>query len=283
MSNIKQIRDFVEGDNYKWYKAKPSEGEAIHYTNKSLEKCLTDELTSEKALEILEKYKNTFDIKLTASGFPKAAERSEENDSTNYDAVWVRDAIWVYYYLVEFKPNDAKILINKLCDYYRSHAQQQRFEQIISQPSLAIDKMAVPHIRFDGNSPIYDDVMIDGKPQVWNHKQMDAHGLFLLALADAYHRNTLDIKENELFLLLEKFFYFFDVIDYAEYADAGAWEEIGRVNTSSISLVSNACTRWQQLLEETCFKLTIDLNVLAKKGCDKVKAQVEAGGRITSL
>ena len=68
--------------------------------------------------------------------------------------------------------------------------------------------MAVPHIRFDGNSPIYDDVMIDGKPQVWNHKQMDAHGLFLLALADAYHRNTLDIKENELFLLLEKFFIF---------------------------------------------------------------------------
>ena len=38
--------------------------------------------------------------------------------------------------------------------------------------------------------------------------------------------------------------------------------------------------RWQQLLEETCFKLTIDLNVLAKKGCDKVKAQVKAGGEL---
>lgn len=71
MSNIKQIGDFVEGGNYKWYKAKPSEGAAIYYTNKSLEKCLTDELTSEKALEILENIRILLILSLQLQGFLK--------------------------------------------------------------------------------------------------------------------------------------------------------------------------------------------------------------------
>lgn len=32
--------------------------------------------------------------------------------------------------------------------------------------------MNVVHIRFDSNSPVMADVQEEGKPQLWNHKQM---------------------------------------------------------------------------------------------------------------
>lgn len=178
MSNIDHIQKFIQSSKYVYKNIQIPEGGNINYMNEDLKPILENKLTSAQAKIILNKYHKAFDISLTKTGFPKAAERDTNYDATNYDAVWVRDAIWVYYYFSEFKENDAKTLINKLYEYYNSSAQQKRFEEIIANPKLATDKMAVPHIRFDSSSDCYDDVMVNGEPQVWNHKQMDAHGLF---------------------------------------------------------------------------------------------------------
>lgn len=278
MSNIDHIKKFIQSSKYVYKNIQIPEGGNINYMNEDLKPILENKLTSAQAKIILDKYDNAFDIGLTKTGFPKAAERDTNDDATNYDAVWVRDAIWVYYYFSEFKENDAKTLINKLYEYYNSLAQQKRFEEIIANPKLAADKMAVPHIRFDSSSDCYDDVMVNGEPQVWNHKQIDAHGLFLLALNDAYQKQIFNVSDSELLLFLERFFGFLASIKYYEYADAGAWEEIDRVNTSSISLVANAAKQWKSTLDNKNLKLSVDLQQLSNLGINKVKTQIASGG-----
>ena len=139
----------------------------------------------------------------------------------------------------------AKTIILSLWDYYASDAQISRFDDVIKNPSLANDSMRVPHIRFDGSSEKLGDVMVDGKAQNWNHRQIDAHGLFLLALNDAFDKKL--VKANDLskqrLLVLSKFPAFFKAIKYWSYEDSGAWEEIERKNTSSIAAVSQALYR----------------------------------------
>ena len=89
----------------------------------------------------------------------------------------------------------ARTIILSLWDYYSGAEQVKRFDAVIKNPKLAEDSMAVPHIRFDGNSKNLDDVTINGKVQNWNHRQIDAHGLFLLALNDALNRSLVRKKK----------------------------------------------------------------------------------------
>lgn len=90
------------------------------------------------------------------------------------------------------------------------------------------------------------DVYENGKPQIWNHRQNDAHGLFLLAMADA-HKNNLITFKNSSFnhrKVLKLFPQYFLRIKYHQFAGAGAWEEIDKINTSSISMVVKAFENW---------------------------------------
>ena len=166
---------------------------------------------------------------------------------------------------------------------------------MIKNPKLAEDSMAVPHIRFDGNSKNLDDVTINGKVQNWNHRQIDAHGLFLLALNDALNRSLVrkkDLSKKRL-TVLSKFPKFFSAIKYWDYEDSGAWEEIERKNTSSIAVVSQALYRlslWSKS-KKTVFKTlnswrkkqgeewrTKNLRKLHTKGLKTVKYQLKLGG-----
>ncbi|MFZ9034926.1 MAG: hypothetical protein ACO2ZM_02230 [Francisellaceae bacterium] len=265
--------------NYHWYEAvTPEHPSSIFYAEKSLREYLEQPLTATMAKEIMDKFADLFAIRLGDNGFAKAAERDVEEDASNYDAVWVRDAVWIYFYLAAFAPEQASLLIDKLYTYYQSEAQQARFDDIIDNPNLAVDAMAVPHIRFDGNSKDYADVTIDGKTQVWNHRQMDAHGLFLLALAHAVENESIAIEKSSLVLLLNRFSDFFAAIDFSNYEDAGAWEEIERVNTSSVALVTNALGRWQSLSRKLNIEITGDMSVLIEQGFKRVKKQLAVGG-----
>lgn len=244
-------------------------------------------------------------VELNAQGFAKAATRTLdiEKDDTNYDAIWVRDNVWVYYALLQDanRRSDARKLLLALWDYYATDAQLARFRQIIANPALSTDSMAMPHIRFDGNSPNLDDVMVNGKPEVWNHRQIDAHGLLFIAIGEAINQQLIDLNEltEKRLRVLALYPLFLQRIKFYDYEDAGAWEEIPRKNTSSIALATRSLQVWRKLmyaqnnsayskrLKDFLLKQSSDisnvwsepsLNTLISQGLNTVKIQLRLGG-----
>ena len=232
------------------------EGEFVTVFNDRAAEWIKSKIDKRLLKEIREALKDSLYIKLNERGFAPAASRGTggEKDETHYDAIWVRDNVWVYYsFLADpARRGDARRLLLALWDYYATERQVKRFLNIIADPSLSRDEMAMPHIRFDGNSPSMGDVMIDGKPEHWNHRQIDAHGIFFTALAEAVTEGIIrsgDLTESR-FRVLCLYPRFLEAIKFYDYEDAGAWEEITRKNTSSIALATRSLEAWQGLLYE---------------------------------
>jgi len=220
-----------------------------------VEAWVSGRLTKHIVREIRQELAPSLEVPLTAEGYARAADRKTggRRDETHYDTVWVRDAMWIFFALRELPDRrpDARRLLIAIWDYYATPAQVRRFDDVIADPRLAADMMRVPHIRFDVHPHGPDDVIAaDGRPQVWNHKQNDAHGLFLIALAEAVREGIVvagDLSEARRSVLL-RFPAYFNRIRFESCEDAGAWEELERRNTSSIGLVTRAMEMWQTLL-----------------------------------
>jgi len=199
--------------------------------------------------------KPSLDIELDKRGFAPAAPRSTKGkkDDTNYNAIWVRDNVWVYCSLSQdpARQDDAKRLLLALWDYYATAPQIKRFRDVIADPALSWDQMAMPHIRFDGSSPDLGDVMVDGKPQVWNHRQIDAHGIFFTALGEALFQGLIGPEEltGDRLKVLSLYPLFLERIRFWDYEDAGAWEELPRKNTSSIGLATRSLQVWREIFQ----------------------------------
>lgn len=231
-----------------------SEGEFIAVFNEEVKPWIEEPLTIGRVQKIRAALAPHLHILLNARGFAPAATRANEGeeDETNYDAIWVRDNIWVYYALANnpLRQKDAKKLLLALWDYYATAPQLQRFRNVIATPGLAQDLMEVPHIRFDGSSDTLSDVFENSEPQVWNHRQIDAHGLFFTALGDALLNELLPVSEvtPERAKVLLLYPLFLQKIQFHIYEDAGAWEEIPRRNSSSIGLATKSLQVWHEIL-----------------------------------
>jgi hypothetical protein len=229
------------------------EGEFIAVYNEKVEGWVKEKIDKDLIGNIKAELAPHLYIKLDKRGFaPAAATASEgKKDSTNYDAIWVRDNVWVYFSLLTDpdRKDDAKKLLLALWDYYSTDQQIERFKNVIADPRLAADQMAMPHIRFDGASPDLGDVMVDGKPEVWNHRQIDAHGIFFTALGEAVENGMIDEKDltEKRFKVLSLYPVFLESIKFWDYEDAGAWEELPRKNSSSIGLVTRSLEVWEGL------------------------------------
>lgn len=229
------------------------EGEFIAVYNEKVSGWVEKDIDKDSLANIKSELAPHLYIELNKRGFAPAAARaaSGKKDTTNYDAIWVRDNVWVYFSLLTDpeRKDDAKKLLLALWDYYSTDAQIKRFENIIADPRLDTDQMAMPHIRFDGNSPDLSDVMVDGKPQVWNHRQIDAHGIFFTALGEAILNNLIDKNDltEKRFRVLSLYPLFLEKIEFWDYEDAGAWEELPRKNSSSIGLATRSLEVWEGL------------------------------------
>ncbi len=237
-----------------------AEGRFVHVFNPELAPYIKEKLTPERFQALDKMIRPHLTINLTSKGFAQAAERvaEGESDETNYNAIWVRDSGWIFFSMLErghVDPGEkekARRLILALWDYYATDHQINRLKSVIANPMLAYHgTMNVPHIRFDGNSPTLDDVHVDGKPQNWNHRQNDAHGIFLMAVAEAWNHKLIgapDLTPARL-KVVSLFPAYFDKIDFSRFEDAGAWEEISKVNTSSVAFVVRAMELWEGLLK----------------------------------
>ncbi len=186
-----------------------------------------------------------------------SARTTEGDDPTHYDAVWVRDSVWAYYGLRqrESTRDQAKIVLTGLLSYFSTPAQLGRLDRLIENPELARSangQMEVLHIRFDGRSPAFSDVQVGGADQLWNHKQNDAVALVALAVAEALLRGEWaadDVPPAAWHFLLRLPTYW-DRLAFENMEDAGAWEEIERVNTSSVALVTSSLELWSKLTQQ---------------------------------
>ncbi len=215
---------------------------ASHYTLDSL-KALESVLSPALAIE------------LNPLGRVCASSRQTEGaDPTHYDAVWVRDSVWAYWGLRKGgkQTPESERVLRGLADYFGSDTQLSRQADIIREPALVVaadGAMQVVHIRFDGRSESFEDVQVNGADQVWNHKQHDAVALVAIAVAEALESG--EWKPEDLSAGAWSFFLrlptYWDRLDFANCEDAGAWEEIERVNSSSIGLVTASLEKWQAL------------------------------------
>jgi hypothetical protein len=230
------------------------EGEFVVVFNPRVESWLARRWTRETVREIRSELEPSLQIHLTKEGFARAADRKTDGkrDELHYDTVWIREAMWVSSISVSV-PNGVRTPAAPPGgrDYYAASAQLRRFDEVIAHPRLAADMMRGPRIRFDIHPHGPDDVLdADGRPQVWNHRQNDAHGLFLIALAEAVREGMVgpgDLGAGRWEVLL-RFPAYFGRIRFASFEDAGAWEELERRNTSSIGLVTRAMELWRGLL-----------------------------------
>lgn len=210
------------------------------------------------------------EIRVDDRGLVKAADRDGAaggaSDPTHYDAVWLRDSLWAYLGLsgeLELPAKNRRSPLRGLgssnrvllamLDYVSTPDQLSRLRSVIKDPrilKLPDGDMKTVHIRFDGKSGKYDDVLIDGKPQAWNHKQNDALGLLfdlsLRAIASgSIDASALKPAHLEALALLPAYF---SHVRFYEMEDAGSWEEIERVNSSSIGLVLSGLENFARIL-----------------------------------
>ena len=266
-----------------------AEGDFVMVGNSSFAKYIEKDLSLSDLNEIQAKLKDSLTIAINNQGFVQAANRNIQNksDSTNYDAIWVRDSIWVYFSFVEQEEyQKAREIILNMWKYYSTEDQLRRFENIIAHPNLASEGgMNVPHIRFNGKSEKLADVMNKGRPEEWNHRQNDAHGLFLLGLSIGFEKGF--IKSADITANYQKsfdlFIPYFKAIKYWDFEDAGAWEEISKINTSSISMVVRSLEHWEDLLAKRTDLKSMKWNhalvkKLINKGYDRIRTNLKMGG-----
>lgn len=211
---------------------------------------LLERTRDERRIQVIDRPWGTF---VEAASF----ESDDMGESTHYDAVWVRDSVWGYLALAaeESTRADAKKVLLTLLDYMASEAQLDRMRRVVSRPAIldgdAGDMNAV-HIRFDAQSKDFEDVMEDGQPQPWKHKQNDALGLLMDAALDAYRDGTVtlaELEENKRLVALAGLVAYLDAANFHLMEDSGAWEELARRNTSSIGIVTSALANLVGILE----------------------------------
>ncbi|MDR2162895.1 MAG: glycoside hydrolase family 15 protein [Clostridiales Family XIII bacterium] len=188
----------------------------------------------------------------------------ETAESTNYDAIWVRDSVWGYLALSADpkREDDAKSVLLTLLDYMASQA--DRIDRAIATPGLldlpGLDgDMNAVHIRFDSSSPGFPDVMDGDMPQRWTHKQNDALGLVIHASLTAYAEGCVTLSDltaegaaggGSRLEAIARLVAYLNAVKYHRMEDSGAWEELPRRNTSSIGIVVSALEQLEGLLED---------------------------------
>jgi phosphorylase kinase alpha/beta subunit len=163
-----------------------------------------------------------------SNGLFSAALLNEDNFYTGYDAVWVRDNVFVAYALYQQGETvEAARCMQTLATWLR--IQQKRFNDCITRRQAPADNMQRPHIRFDGRSLMEID-------QPWSHAQNDALGYFLWLFCQLIERGDLQASSGDWHLLATLVSYF-EAIAYWQDAESGHWEEEVKIEASSIGAV----------------------------------------------
>ncbi len=176
------------------------------------------------------------------NGLFSAAAVGDLNAYTGYEAVWVRDNIYVAcaHYLdgTAAEKEVAVRVVRQLAEFF--HQERLAFEHTISAGQAPSRQMDRPHIRFDGQT-------LERIEQPWNHAQNDALGYFLWFFCQLVIENALEPTAEE-YSLLALFPLYFEAIQYWQDEDSGHWEESPKIEASSIGVVVTGLRAMREML-----------------------------------
>lgn len=200
----------------------------------------------DKVFSFLNK-KNTFIFPSLENGLFPAANLHAKSEYTGYSNVWIRDNIYIAYaHYVNGKTDIAIKNITAFTDYFIKH--QWRFEKIIAGELDFNDPMNRPHIRFNGND-------LSEIKQKWAHAENDALGYFLWLFCKLYNEHAIAELNAAQTELLALFALYFDKIAYWQDEDSGHWEEVRKVEASSIGVVVAALGELNKIIIENKYSI----------------------------
>jgi phosphorylase kinase alpha/beta subunit len=191
--------------------------------------------------------KDSFLFPSLKNGLFPAANLQVESKYTGYSNVWIRDNIYIdcAHYL-NGKTDIAIKNINAFTEYFIRH--KWRFEKIIAGELDFNDPMNRPHIRFNG-----DD--LSEIKQKWAHAENDALGYFLWFFCKLYNEHAIAELNAAQTELLALFALYFDKIAYWQDEDSGHWEEVRKIEASSIGVVVAALGELNKIIIENKYSL----------------------------
>lgn len=232
-----------------------------HMTDSAVEypliEYLNQGISAAKAIELLRQHDCLTFPTLRSGLFPAANFENLEQDETGMANAWLRDSACVGLVLLntdqhELAVNAVKGVISRL------QTIKESFENVIAMGCAPEKDSQRPPVRFAGqdSTPRYD----------WANAQNDAIGYSLQFIGRAVSQQAIQIEPKDLNLIGLVVTYL-DTIKYWEDADSGHWEEIKKVNASSIGTVVAGLRAVQDIALDTT-----KVAELIKKGNEALNA-----------
>lgn len=195
-----------------------------------------------KSLQPIQKFfltHRSHELKPNAQGLFAATGGLSHQSVTGYQNAWVRDNVMVANsFRLRGHIDTARRISEGLTNYFKKHL--ERFRNIIKNPELKEDVQQRPHVRF--NAATLDELI-----EKWSHAQNDALGYalwlrFILANDEKqpYAMRGIDWEVYSLFPR------YFRAIEFWHDADSGTWEEMRKINNSSVGVVVAALDEMQK-------------------------------------
>ena len=184
-------------------------------------------ITARQAIELLETH-DAFTFPQLQSGlFPAANFDNLDNDETGMADAWLRDSACIGLALLKSGRRDvASKTVKAIIKCFESVS--DRIEDTISSGQAPEDDMLRPPVRFVGQQSI---------PQYeWANAQNDAIGYGLLFIGESVKDGILP-NDPSLTKLIDLLINYLEVVSYWQDEDSGHWEEIKKLNASSIGTV----------------------------------------------
>lgn len=168
-----------------------------------------------------------------------AAAVTRSSVQSGYQHVWVRDNVHVSHaFYVTNRVRASIHIMSALMQFFTQH--RHRFHDVIDGRVNRADPMSRPHVRFNG-------VTLQESKQTWAHAQNDALGYFLWMYCTLACKGVLKPSPDEVETLM-LFARYFEAIRYWADEDSGHWEEVRKIEASSIGPVVAGLGRLREFL-----------------------------------
>jgi phosphorylase kinase alpha/beta subunit len=219
--------------------------------------CLKNGLSAAEAKQLLAQNDCLSFPQLRSGLFPAANFDHFERDETGLANAWLRDTACIGIILLNSGKNEivaktARGVLNKL------HETKDSFENIIKTGAVPDDDKTRPPVRYTGQEsvPRYD----------WANAQNDALGYSLQLIGLAAKNNIIKLSNADI-SIIKLLVDYLAAVSYWQDAESGHWEEIKKVNASSIGTVLGGLRQISSLVTD---KNKVDM--LIEKGTGALAA-----------